>query len=174
MNLKSVFSVLSLVVILVSCGEPEPEEKKPVKWDAEKSTRMNKAFARDEDLEIQVYIAQHENWKDETTGSGLHYINLKKTDGPLAKAGQQARVRYKVTLLDGTVVYETGNDEYDVFQIDKSEIETGIQEGIKRMHVGERAKLIIPSHLAHGLIGDMDKIPPLTTLVVDIELIALL
>lgn len=163
-----------LIALLFSCGEPEPEKKKPVEWDTEKSTRMNKAFAQDEDLEIQVYIAQHENWKDETTGSGLHYIRLKESEGPLAKSGQQAKVHYRVTLLDGTRIYETGKDEYDLFLIDKSEIETGIQEGIKKMRVGEKAKLIIPSHLAHGLIGDMDKVPPLTTLVVDIDLIALI
>jgi len=39
------------------------------------------------------------------------------------------------------------------------------------LSLGDHAKLIIPSHLAHGLIGDLDKIPPLTTLVMDIHLI---
>jgi FKBP-type peptidyl-prolyl cis-trans isomerase len=41
------------------------------------------------------------------------------------------------------------------------------------MKMGDRAKLIIPSHLAHGLVGDLNKIPPLTTIVVDIHLIDL-
>ena len=57
--------------------------------------------------------------------------------------------------------------------IDKSDIESGVQEGIKKMRVGDKAKLIIPSHLAHGLTGDMEKIPPLSVIVVDIHLIGL-
>jgi FKBP-type peptidyl-prolyl cis-trans isomerase len=40
------------------------------------------------------------------------------------------------------------------------------------MKVGDKAKLIIPSHLGHGITGNMDKIPPLSTLIVDIELIS--
>ena len=38
------------------------------------------------------------------------------------------------------------------------------------MREGDKAKLIVPSHLAHGLVGDFDKIPPLTPIVVDIQL----
>jgi FKBP-type peptidyl-prolyl cis-trans isomerase len=41
------------------------------------------------------------------------------------------------------------------------------------MRKGEKALFILPPHLAHGLIGDMNKIPPLTTVVYDIELIGL-
>jgi FKBP-type peptidyl-prolyl cis-trans isomerase len=76
--------------------------------------------------------------------------------------------------LDGTSCYKTNSDEFEEFVIDKSDIESGVQEGIKKMRVGDKAKLIIPSHLAHGLIGDMDKIPPLTVIVVDIHLIGLI
>ncbi len=41
------------------------------------------------------------------------------------------------------------------------------------MTIGDRAKLIVPSHIGHGLVGDMDKIPPLNTLVIDIYLIGI-
>ena len=34
--------------------------------------------------------------------------------------------------------------------------------------------MIIPSHLAHGLTGDMDKIPPLTPIVIDLYVIEIL
>jgi FKBP-type peptidyl-prolyl cis-trans isomerase len=52
-------------------------------------------------------------------------------------------------------------------------VESGIHEGIKLMRVGEKSKLVFPSHLAHGLVGDLKDIPPLSPLVVDIELIEL-
>jgi FKBP-type peptidyl-prolyl cis-trans isomerase len=36
---------------------------------------------------------------------------------------------------------------------------------------GGKAKFILPSHLAYGLTGDQDKIPPQSPVVYDIELI---
>ena len=50
-------------------------------------------------------------------------------------------------------------------------IESGLHEGISYMKEGDRAKIIIPSYLAHGLIGDLDKMPPLATIIYDIRLI---
>ena len=38
------------------------------------------------------------------------------------------------------------------------------------MSIGDQAKLILPSHLAHGLLGDLDKIPPQSILLIDIQL----
>lgn len=166
------FFVFSFLTILVACDNSDGE-KRPPNWNNEKSVKMNKELAVDEDIAIRMYISQHSNWKVEETGSGLRIIRLKEVTGELAKSGKEAEVEYKVTLLDGTVCYETAKEELDVFKIDQSNIETGIQEGIKKMHVGEKVKLIIPNHLAHGLVGDLDKIPPLTTLVVDIKLVGL-
>ena len=79
-------------------------------------------------------------------------------------------VNFKISLLDGTTCYETEKDELEKFIIDHSEVETGVQEGIKKMRVGDKAKFVMPSHLAHGLVGDMNKIPPLNPIVVDIYL----
>jgi FKBP-type peptidyl-prolyl cis-trans isomerase len=159
------------VWLLVACGESTVPVKKPVNWTPEKSSEMNKELTVEEDIAIQLYLEQHTEYKAESTGSGLRYISLKQGKGRQPVPGQDAKVQYRVTLLDGTECYKTADDEVEVFRVDKSNIETGIQEGIKKMKVGEKAKLIIPSHLAHGLIGDLDKIPPLTTIVVDIELI---
>lgn len=172
--MKQLFYVGLTALVLTSCGEPERGSGPVPDWDQEKSTRMNKDFAVEEDLDIRLYLSRHEEWNVESTGSGLRYIRMKEGKGPQAKTGQEAKVQYVVTLLDGTECYRTKADEVEVFKIDRSAIETGIQEGIKKMRVGEKAKLIIPSHLAHGLIGDLDKIPPLTPLIVDIELVELL
>lgn len=159
-----------IIALLVACT-PEKQEKVIPEWNTKKSTELNKELAMEEDLAIRMFLAQHEQWKVIETGTGLRYIALKAGKGDLAKAGQYAKVHYKIALLDGTVCYETKADELDVFRIDNSEMESGIHEGIKKMKCGEKSKLVFPSHLAHGLIGDNQKIPPLSPLVVDIELI---
>ncbi len=161
---------LFCLLIFCSCGEEE-QQPKPVQWDIQKSTEMNKELAVEESINIDLYFAQHENWEVKQTGTGLRYVILKKTDGAIPKPGMDAKTQYRISLLDGTEVYKTDPDELDIFRVDKSEMESGIHEGIKLMRVGEKAKLVFPSHLAHGLVGDLDKIPPLSPLVVDIELI---
>jgi FKBP-type peptidyl-prolyl cis-trans isomerase len=160
------------ILLLFACTE-EKEQPKPVEWNMKKSTEMNKELAVEESINIDLYFAQHENWEVKQTGTGLRYVILKKTEGAIPKAGMDARTQYKISLLDGTEVYKTASDEVDIFRIDKSEMESGIHEGIKLMRVGEKAKLVFPSHLAHGLVGDLQKIPPLSPLVVDIELLGL-
>jgi FKBP-type peptidyl-prolyl cis-trans isomerase len=165
---KSFVIGLSLVT-LIACT-PEEQNKLP-DWNNEKSAELNEDLALEEDLDIQMYLVKFEKMKVTETGTGLRYIVMKAGDGAIPQPGQDAKVKYKISLLDGTVCYETGKDELDVFRVDKSEMESGIHEGIKLMKIGEKAKLIFPSHLAHGLIGDLKKIPPLSPLVVDIELI---
>jgi FKBP-type peptidyl-prolyl cis-trans isomerase len=39
------------------------------------------------------------------------------------------------------------------------------------MKEGERAVFILPSNLAHGLLGDFETIPPMSPIVVNLELI---
>lgn len=167
--MKRVLFIIPL--LLLSCGEEETPKPKIPQWNTDKSTRFNRELAIEQDIDIKLFLAQHENWKAEETGTGLHFILVKETKGAPVQTGQDAKVQYKISLLNGKVCYQTAADELDVFRVDNSEMESGIHEGIKLMRVGEKAKLIFPSHLAHGLVGDMEKIPPLSPLVVDIELI---
>lgn len=160
------------IFILLSCG-PKQEETPVINWNQKKSTEFNKELVIEEEIQIKVFLEQHKDWKIEKTGTGLQYYIYQNGDGEQAKEGMSAQVEMEVKLLDGTECYKTTKDEFEEFVIDRSNIESGIQEGIKKMKVGDRAKLIIPSHLAHGLVGDMDKIPPLTVILVDIHLIGL-
>lgn len=164
------FACLSLT--LFACQEEEASVP-TIDWSQEKSSNFSKSVAIDEDLDIKMYLEQRKSWKMIETGSGLRYYIYQKGTGEQAASGMLAEVKFDISLLDGTKCYKTENGETETFKIDRSEIETGVQEGIKYMHVGDKAKLIIPSHLGHGLSGDFVKIPPLTTLVIDLELVSL-
>lgn len=150
------------------------EQKPPeVKWTKKQSTEFNRNLVIEEELNIRMFLANRKTWKMEKTGSGLRYYIYQAGEGKKAEAGLEAEVKYQISLLDGTVCYKTDSLESESFKIDHSEVETGVQEGIKKMRVGDRAKLIVPSHLAHGLTGDRDKILPFATVVIDIELVGL-
>ena len=159
------------LALFFSCTE-EPE-KKPVipKWSTEHSTTMNKRFIQEDDINIRLYLNQRPNWDVKETGSGLRYWLYEDVEGPNAETGDRVDVKFQVKMLNDSLLYETTGKEVSTFKVDKSDIETGVMEGIKYLSVGDKAKLIIPSHIGHGLLGDYNKIPPLQVLVIDLELV---
>ena len=67
----------------------------------------------------------------------------------------------------------TKPEEIERITIARSEKESGIHEALLCMRIGDKAKLILPSYLGHGLLGDRIKIPPQSILYIDIQLLAL-
>ena len=51
-------------------------------------------------------------------------------------------------------------------------IEDGLHKAVLYLKSGDKAKILIPSHLAHGLLGDSKKIPPMSPIIYDIEIIS--
>lgn len=162
--------VITVSILLYSCtGNPEPE--KPINWSTEQSTTMNKQFSAEEEVDINLFLSRKQEWNMTKTGSGLRYFIYEEGEGEKAMPEEYVDVEYTITLLDGTECYATAKDEVEEFKVDKAQVESGIQEGIKQMRQGDKAILVVPSHLAHGIVGDMSKIPPLSTLIVDITLV---
>ncbi len=163
---------LILFYLITSCSSDKQNDI--IDWDKSKSMELNRKLAQKEKLDILMFLENHKNWKMKQTGSGLFYQIVRKNDaGLVAKSGLEAAVKYKISFLNGELCYETPKDELAYFKIDHADIETGIQEGVKKMKKGEKAIFIVSSHLAHGITGDQDKIPPATTLVIEIELVDL-
>jgi FKBP-type peptidyl-prolyl cis-trans isomerase len=108
----------------------------------------------------------------DTTSSGLRYMIYNKTKGDKVKMGNEVSVNVKIERLDGTICYQTDTiSGKESILIGKSDVESGIQEGIRLMRLGEKAKFILPSYLGHGLLGDRYTIPPQAILYVDVKLL---
>lgn len=138
----------------------------------DKLIEANKMYVKKESDEIDQYIA-HRKWEMISTGTGLRYMITKNGTGEAAVIERQAKINYKVSLLDGTLCYSSETTGPKVFVIGMANMETGLHEGIQYMHVGDVATFILPSHLAHGLLGDEIKIPPHSTIIYDVELLAI-
>ncbi|MFD1550668.1 hypothetical protein DNU06_06320 [Putridiphycobacter roseus] len=162
----------SITILLVGCNQKQDNPKVIPNWSKEESIKMNHAFAAEELEEIEQFLSHRPDWKMTKTGSGLQYFIYLKTDSASTPVpGRQVAVNFTVSLLNGHICYSSKRGEPEFFTVEKSDIESGLHEGIKLMHKGEKAKFILPNHLAHGLIGDLNEIPPLQTIVYDIELI---
>lgn len=158
-----------LFLLLAACKEDKQE--KDIEWSTDTSTEMNKHYSAEEEIDINLFLSRKPEWKMIKTGTGLRYYIYENGTGEPAKVDDVVNIEYKITLLDGTECFATASDEVEEFKVDKAQIESGIQEAVKLMRQGDKAILIIPSHLAYGVVGDMTKIPPFSPLIADISLV---
>jgi len=173
LNIKTI-SILFLLLFLLSCGNKTKQHHKIDKQEIEESlVKVNKKLVKSEDEQITDYITRY-GWEMNETGTGLRYMIYKHGTGPLATKGQRVKVNFTVSLLNGEVCYSSDTEGLKEFEIGKGGVESGLEEGILLMKKGDQAKIIIPSHLAFGLLGDTEKIPAKATLVYDIELVELI
>ena len=163
--------ILILSLILFSCHKSkEPESNKKHINDKNSLVKINKFLVQKDAEAIENYI-ERRKWKMKTTESGLYYMIYKNGNGKKATHGSLATVLFELSLLDGTICYKADSLNPKTFEIGKGGVESGLEHGILLLREGDKAKFILPPHLAHGLIGDENKIPPRSTIVYDIELI---
>lgn len=165
--------ILGLFLATSGCNETPQQKQVPTQQEVNRSMEdINRKFALDEKQMINSYILRKGLTMNET-GTGLRYYIYEQGSGNQAKNGQLAEVKYRVSLLDGTEVYSSDEKGSKSFVIGHDNVESGLHEGIQLMKVGDKAIFILPTHLAHGLTGDNDKIPPRSSVVYDIELVSL-
>lgn len=173
--MKSLLGILLALVVAQGCDNGSSSGGDvPSQREVNRSMEdINRQMAQEEDAIIEGF-AERRGWEMIKTGTGLRYmIYEEEGEGPLAAEGQVATVEYEVSLIDGTVVYSSEEQGQRDFMIGQDNVETGIHEAIQYLKVGDKAKIILPSHLAHGLTGDNDKIPPRSTVIYDLALISL-
>ena len=108
-----------------------------------------------------------------STGTGLKYIRLNKTEGAPVTTGSTVAVHYTGYLYDGTIFDSSvSRGEPISFPIGVNRVIKGWDEGIAYLKVGEKARLLIPYRLAYGDRGAGAMIQPKTNLIFDVELIS--
>lgn len=99
--------------------------------------------------------------------------DLKKGNGPTAKKGDKVTVHYVGVTYKGKEQFDANwEDEPFSFKLGAQEVIPGWDKGIPGMKVGGRRKLTIPPSLAYGSAGAYPSIPPYSTLVFLVELLA--
>lgn len=138
----------------------------------EKLLEANKAAIKLENDQIDTLISSS-GWEMLETPTGLRYQIIEKGKGPKTTSGKLVEFEYDVKLISGELIYSSEQSGPKEFRIGSGGVESGLEEGILLLKVGDKARLIIPSYMAHGLSGDQDKIPPKATLIYTVKLIDL-
>ena len=167
----SFYCICSIFIFLISCGHEAKEKQKPDPLQFKAALeKVNKYEVAKESDEINQYVIHH-GWAMQKTGTGLRYIIIEKGKGIQPKSGDFVHVNYTISLLDGTICYSSQKDGAKDFKVEGDNIESGLHEAVLLMHIGDKAKFVLPSYMANGLRGDENKIPPMSAIVVDLELL---
>ena len=149
-------------------NDKEVEAKRKNEAAIKEATRLQEAST------LAKYIAENEITV-EPTASGLYFISTLEGEGELAVAGNEVRVHYTGTLLDGTK-FDSSVDRNEPFEfvLGQGQVIKGWDEGIAMLKVGGKATLIIPSSIAYGERQAGALIKPYTPLKFDVELIEII
>ncbi|GMV79429.1 MAG: hypothetical protein AMXMBFR7_06130 [Planctomycetota bacterium] len=93
--------------------------------------------------------------------------------GPQAQAGKTVSVHYTGWLTDGSK-FDSSRDRGQPFEfkLGAGQVIKGWDQGVAKMKVGEKSKLTIPPEMGYGARGFPGAIPPNSTLVFEVELLA--
>jgi FKBP-type peptidyl-prolyl cis-trans isomerase FkpA len=107
-----------------------------------------------------------------TTASGLSYKSLLEGTGASPAATDTVKVHYRGTLPDGTE-FDSSYKRGEPAEFPLNRVIKCWTEGVQRMKVGGKARLVCPPGIAYGERSPGAGIPPNATLNFDIELLAI-
>ncbi len=175
---KNIFSIilLWLVVIPFSCKNTAKEKQRkeiPVSEYEQPLQRVNKYLVKKDNDRIKSFIRRR-HWNMQQTQTGLWYQTYEKSsDTLMPKPNDIVELAYKVYLLDGTLCYSSDSTGTKKFAVGHGGVESGLEEAILMLHKGDKARFIMPPYLAHGLLGDQNKIPARSIILYDVELVTI-
>ncbi|MCF8230664.1 MAG: FKBP-type peptidyl-prolyl cis-trans isomerase [Bacteroidales bacterium] len=178
MLLRGAISIFFAMLLLAACNNrpqnPDQKKQQNDKKLEEALIDANKRAISEEKYMIRRYIQRHK-WDMKKTGSGIYYSVYQEGQGTKARKGMRATLDYTIQLLNGYVCYssqEKGKPKR--FIIGKGgDVVSGLHKIMPHLQEGDKAKVIIPSYLAHGMAGDKKEIPSKATLVYDIHVLKL-
>ncbi len=170
--IKSLFYFFCCFLLLASCGEKSKENTgmlDPERY-SKNLEKANNLYTQSEDGQIDDFVSRN-RWEMTKTGSGLRYMIYKTGQGRKVADKTVVRYHFRVNLINGSLCDESAKTGPKEIWIGHADVVSGLEEGLLLLREGDKAKFIIPSHLAYGWIGDSKTIPSRAVLVYDVEIL---
>mgnify|MGYP002641466111 CR=1 FL=1 len=166
--------LFAAIIILTSCDTSQPQDKplNPAEYK-QPLIKANQSLVEIEEQDIENYIAR-QKWAMVETGSGLRYLIYEKGNGRKVEEGTVVQCAYETSLLTGKACYNSEDLGPKEFLVGRGGVESGLEEAVLLFREGDKVKIILPSHLAFGLVGDDDCIPKKAVVVYNLEVINVL
>lgn len=171
--LSKILFIFIIASLMFSCGlgspkiNVEPIEKLEKK-DIEAAQRL---LVKQEKEKTEAFI-KRSDWNVLKSSTGLFYEiyerNSRTNKG--IRVGDIVQISYSLRLITGLEVRNSEKDGLLYVNLGKSDVEQGLIQLLLLMKEGDRARAVIPSHLAFGLTGNSERnIPPYTPLIYDVK-----
>lgn len=164
------------VILLLSCETKNPsgslKQQQVVNEEAirQQFIKANQQLVQKESDEMDYYEKTH-GLQFIKTGSGIRYhVYSASSKGDSIRRDNEITMDYTLSLLDGTECYSSKENGPKTFVVEHEDLESGIHKAVQYLKHGDKAIILIPSHLAHGLLGDQKKIPPQMPIVYDVHI----
>lgn len=173
------FWIVLVSALLFSCQTEEQDIPMPEDYEdtpaltKEESISISQFFTSDEAYKIKRFVERN-GWPATQTPTGMYYYVYETNEsGKLAQPGDEVEIKFKIRLLDAdtTLCYASEANTTEKVLVEMENVESGIHEALTYLRSGEKAYVILPYYLAHGLAGDLNKVPPLSSLLYEIEVI---
>ena len=159
--------VLAFVSIcgLVCCNSKQKKviTAEDIRKFEERNIEVNREIVKLKQDTIKQYIEDH-GLTMQKTGSGLWYSLKPSGDTTAIHTGDMVEIAYSIHLLNGKFCYSSDSTGLKKFKVGQGGVESGLEEMLLLMYKGDTAEMLMPPHLAHGLMGDQKKIPTLAIL----------
>jgi FKBP-type peptidyl-prolyl cis-trans isomerase FkpA len=106
------------------------------------------------------------------TTSGMVYKSIREGKGKSPSATSVVEVNYRGTLTNGKE-FDSSYKRNQSISFPLSGVIPCWTEGVQKMEVGGKAKLVCPPELAYGSRGAGSAVPPNATLIFEVELLAI-
>jgi FKBP-type peptidyl-prolyl cis-trans isomerase len=167
MNLKQI-PILLLSAAFISCNHGAEKNLAGPRPGSNDMADLNRYLVQKDRERIQNFIERKKLSMTETK-TGLWYQILKDGEGETFSEKDPVIMEYECSLLDGTQCYSSREAGPRELILGRSEMEAGLNEGLRLLKPGSEAIFIIPPFLAYGLIGDRKMIPPRAVLVYNVS-----
>lgn len=149
--------LLLILLLIVACSEPEP--RKPVvrktstflKESIERNKTINKA--EEEELKRLIELDSMNQYLASPGGYWYMYQLKDSISDRFPLKGDEVIYEYEITDIYGKQIYSKEELGQRSYLVDKEELISGLQEGIKLMKEGEVVTFLFPSHKAYGYSG---------------------
>jgi FKBP-type peptidyl-prolyl cis-trans isomerase len=169
MGIKTILIVF-LAASLVSCKEKPGTIINNSKPGKNEMADLNKYLVQKDRERIKNYI-ERKSLRMNESPTGLWYQIIKEGDGKPFSNNDKVVMDYECSLLDGTKCYSSKDLGPKDVVLGRSEMEPGLNEGLRLLKPGAEAIFIIPPFLAYGLIGDRKMIPPRAVIVYNVNIL---
>lgn len=121
--------------------------------------------------EGQEFLEENKNKEGvKTFPSGLQYKILASGNGDSPSIHDKVTVHYRGYFIDGTV-FDSSYERKEPAEFPVNAVIPGWSEALKKMRVGDKWQLFIPSYLAYGEGGYGPQIQPNMMLIFEMELL---